>query len=109
SDFKSERGKRQAAEQELAAVKAAQAQLQQALDADKADRVKQMDALAKAMGLKADDEPPTPEKLAAQLAEAQRSAQAEVKARESAESRAAEPVMQAQRERAVMLAAGRHD
>lgn len=108
-DFKTERTKRQAAEQELAGVKAAQAQLQEAVNADKADRARQMDALAKAMGLKSDEEPPTPEKLAAQLAEAQRSAQAEVSAREAAEGRAQEAVRQAQRERALMLTAGQHD
>jgi hypothetical protein len=108
-DFKAERAKRQAAEQELADVKAAQAQLQASLDTDKAERARQMDLIAKAMGLKADDEPPTPEKLAAQLAEAQRSAQAEVKARETAEASAAEAVRQAQRERALMLTAHRHD
>lgn len=56
SDFKSERSKRQAAEQELAQVKAAQTKLQEALDADRSERQKQMDALAKAMGLKTDED-----------------------------------------------------
>lgn len=109
NDFKSERGKRQAAEKELTDVKKAQAQLQEALNADKAERDKQMDLIAKAMGLKPTDEPPTPEKLAQQLADAQRSAQAEVTAREAAEARAQEAVSQAKRERALMLVAGSHE
>ncbi|MCW2904460.1 MAG: putative phage minor structural protein [Streptosporangiaceae bacterium] len=105
ADFKDERGKRQAAERELADVKTAQAALQQALDADKADRAKQTDALAKALGLKPDDEPVSPEKLAAQLQEAQRLAEAEKQRASDAETRAADLLRQQQVERAVLQAA----
>jgi hypothetical protein len=104
-DFKAERARRQTAEQELAAVKEAQAQLQQALAADKADRQKQLDALAKAMGLKPEDEPPTPEKLAAELADARREAESAAQARQAAEANAAAALAQARRERALLHAA----
>lgn len=52
---------RQAAERELAQVKETQTALQAALDADKGEREKRMDALAKALGLKPNEEPPSPE------------------------------------------------
>jgi len=101
-DFKAERGKRQAAEKELASVKAAQAKLQEAVDSDKADRAKQMDALAVALGLKSGDEPPDPEKLAAELKAAQEKAQAEISQRDNS-------IRQSQIELAVLRNAGKHD
>ena len=100
-EFKNERGKRQAAERELASVKAAQSKLQEALDADKAERAKQMDILAIAMGLKSGDEPPDPEKLAAELKTAQDKAQAEISQRDTA-------IRQSQVELAVLRNAGKH-
>jgi hypothetical protein len=104
-DVRTEREKRQAAETELAEVKAAQTALQQALEADKGEREKQMDALAKALGLKPNEEPPSPEKLAAQLADVQRLADAEKERATAAETRAADLLRQAEVERAVLRAA----
>jgi hypothetical protein len=104
-DVKTEREKRQTAERELAEVKAAQTALQAALDADKGERDKQMDALAKALGLKPEDEAPSPEKVAAQLAEVQRVADAEKERATAAEARATDLLRQAEVERAVLRAA----
>lgn len=93
-DFKAERAKRQAAEQEVAAIKAA-------LEADKAERTKQMDALAIALGLKSGDEPPDPAKLAGELKAARETATAEISQRDA-------NLRQAQVELAVLRNAGRH-
>ncbi|WP_052432815.1 hypothetical protein [Streptacidiphilus carbonis] len=76
-DFKGERAKRQAAEQQLTA-------LQQALDADKADRAKRDKALAVALGLAADEQPPDPAKLAADLQAAQEQARTDLAQRDTA-------------------------
>jgi hypothetical protein len=59
-EFKDERAKRQAAEKRLG-------EIQTALDADKAERAKQMEQLAIAFGLKSADEPLDPAKLAEEL------------------------------------------
>lgn len=76
-DFKAERTKRQEAEQSLAA-------LREALDADKAERAKRDKALAVALGLAQDEEPPDPAKLAADLQAAKEQANAELEQRDSA-------------------------
>jgi hypothetical protein len=70
-DFKDERGKRQAAEKTTTA-------LQKQLDEMQAAQAKQMDALAKAMGLKTDDEPPSPEQVATDFGEKLKAAQTEI-------------------------------
>jgi hypothetical protein len=93
-EFKDERAKRQAAEREVASIKAA-------LEADKAERTKQMDALAIALGLKSGDEPPDPVKLAAELKAAQEKAAAEISQRDAA-------IRTSQVELAVLRNAGRH-
>lgn len=77
NDFKDERTKRQAAEKKVADIQAA-------LDADKAERQKQMDALAIAFGLKSGDEPPDPAKLAEELKAEREKGQAEISRRDSA-------------------------
>lgn len=93
-DFKAERAKRQAAEKEVAQIKAA-------LDADKAERTKQMDALAIALGLKSGDEPPDPAKLAEELRAARTQAEADIAQRDTS-------IRQSQVELAVLRNAGRY-
>jgi hypothetical protein len=93
-DFKGERAKRQAAEQKVADIQAA-------LDADKAERAKQMDALAVALGIKQSDEPPDPKKLAEELKAAQDKAATEISQRDT-------NLRQAQVELAVLRNAGKH-
>lgn len=75
-DFKAERSKRQEAEKRLT-------EIQSALEADKAERTKQMDALAIALGIKPSEEPPDPAKLAADLKAAQEQAQAALAQRDT--------------------------
>ena len=74
------------------------AELQAKLDQLEQDRKQQMDALAKALGLKSDDTPPDPAKLAEQIT-------AEQGKTADAEARAAA----AERTLAVYLAAGAHE
>lgn len=76
-DFKSERAKRQEAEQSLK-------DLQAALDADKADRAKRDKALAVALGLAQDEAPPDPAKLAADLQAARDQATSDLAQRDNA-------------------------
>ncbi|HLK78604.1 MAG TPA: hypothetical protein VKU77_33760 [Streptosporangiaceae bacterium] len=94
ADFKDERARRQAAEKRLT-------EIQSALDADKAERQRQMDALAVALGLKSGDQPPDPEKLAAELQAARDSAAADLAERDKA-------IRQSRAELAVLRAAGKH-
>jgi hypothetical protein len=75
-EFKAERAKRQAAEARLG-------EIQTALEADKQERAKQMDAFAIAFGLKTGDEPPDPAKLAEELKAEKDRAQAELAARDT--------------------------
>jgi len=93
-EFKDERAKRQAAEKRVTDIQAA-------LDADKAERQKQMDALAVALGLKSGDEPPDPEKLAAELQSARDKAAADLAERDKA-------IRQSQVELAVLRTAGKN-
>jgi Skp family chaperone for outer membrane proteins len=76
-DFKAERTKRQEAEKRLT-------DMQAALDADKAERAKRDKALAVALGLASDEEPPDPAKLAADLKAAQDQASADLAQRDNA-------------------------
>lgn len=93
-DFKAERGKRQAAEQKVAEIQAA-------LDTDKADRAKRDKALAVALGLAPEDGPPDPAKLAEELKAARETATAEISQRDA-------NLRQAQVELAVLRSAGKH-
>ncbi|WP_433145094.1 hypothetical protein ACQPZ8_01445 [Actinomadura nitritigenes] len=101
-DFKGERSKRQAAEKNTAA-------LQKQIDDMQAAQTKQADALAKALGLKKDDEPPTPEQLAKdfdkQLKAAQADTDTERQRADTAEANWREAAIQL----AVYLAADDHD
>lgn len=89
ADLKSEKAKRRAAEQAAADHQAKIGEFQKALDDLKADQQSRNDAIAKALGLKEDDAPPDPAKLAEQVATAQaeaekarNDAQAEIAARD---------------------------
>lgn len=76
-DFKDERRRRQEAEKKFA-------DMQAALDADKAERKKRDDALAVALGLKSGEEPPDPAKLAQELQATRAEHQAEITRRDAA-------------------------
>lgn len=93
-DFKGERTKRQEAEQRLTA-------LQAGLDADKAERAKRDKALAVALGLASDEEPPDPVKLAADLKAAQEQARSDIAQRDTT-------LRQQQVELAVLRNAAKH-
>lgn len=79
NDFKSERTKRQQAEQQIAEIRAQR-------DADAAEQAKRMDAFAIALGLKSGDEPPDPAKLAEELERTRESHKSELE-RQAAEIR----------------------
>lgn len=93
-DFKGERAKRQAAEQKVA-------EIQTALDADKAERAKRDKALAVALGLAPEDGPPDPVKLAEELERTRAQHQTELSQRDAA-------VRQQAVELAVLRTAGSH-
>ncbi|WP_242890788.1 hypothetical protein [Actinomadura litoris] len=102
NDFKDERTKRQQAQK-------AQAAMQKQLDDMQATQTKQMDALAKALGLKKDDTPPSPEQAAkdfgAKLQTAQADTESERKRADTAEASLRDTTIQL----AVYLAADDHD
>lgn len=92
-DFKDERTKRQAAEKNTAT-------LQKQIDDMQAAQTKQMDALAKALGLKKDDAPPSPEEVAKDLTTKLEAASAETED----ERKRADTAQQNYRNAAVQLA-----
>ncbi|MBO2461174.1 hypothetical protein [Actinomadura violacea] len=101
-DFKDERSKRQAAEKATAA-------LQKQLDDMQATQTKQMDALAKALGLKKDDTPPSPEEVAKNLGSKLQAAEAETETERKRADTAHANYREAAVQLAVYLAADDHD
>jgi hypothetical protein len=101
-DYKDERAKRQQAEK-------AQTTLQKQLDDIQAAQSKQMDALAKALGLKKDDTPPSPEAVAKDLTTRLEAANTETETERKRADTAQDNYRNVATQLAVYLAADEHD
>ncbi|MFI0406592.1 hypothetical protein [Actinomadura sp. 3N508] len=101
-EFKGERTKRQQAEKNQAA-------LQKQLDDMQAAQAKQMDALSKALGLKKDDTPPSPEEVAKDFAKQLEAANTATETERERADTYTEKYRDAATQLAVYLAADDHD
>lgn len=104
-EFKDERARRQAAEKQIADAQAAAAAAQKTVEEIRAQQAERDEQLAKLLGLKEDDTPPDPAKLAEQLTAAQQAAEKADAEREAAIADRDEQLRLARIENAVLVTA----
>lgn len=104
-EFKDERAKRQTAEQAAQAAEAKAAEAAKAIEEMRAQQAERDEQLAKLLGLKEDDTPPDPAKLAEQLTAAQTAAEKAEADRQAAIADRDEQLRLARIENAVLVAA----